>query len=170
MSCKLDNTMKHQLILTLIFISLLSACNSKADEESGQIDNVEKTSIKQHNNDVEFPIQPIKKKLTNTVQKGKSIWINKQKFKLLSDEIMKGAKVYNLSIKQVGVIKGTIVVVTKSSTSLVNAKKIAKNTFRLIPNKEETLHDLYKNLIKHKEYKTIELEIDYSPISTAPLM
>jgi len=162
--------MKQHLILTLIFISLLSACNSKADEETKQIDNVEIPPIKQHNNDIELPIQPIKKKLTNTVNNGKSIWMNRQKFKLLSDEITKGAKVYNLSIKEIGIIKGTIVVVTKPLTSLVGAKKIAKNTFRLTPVKGQKLKTLYEISIKDNRFTTVELEIDYSPISQAPKM
>lgn len=100
----------------------------------------------------------------------RSIHLNNEKFKLLSAEVTQGAKVYNILMKELGTIKGSIIVVTVDSALPLTIKgsKIAKQTYRLYPTNKSSLYEFYKELDKDSKYSTVELEIDYSPINTAP--
>ncbi|NQZ80502.1 MAG: hypothetical protein HRT52_05745 [Colwellia sp.] len=101
-----------------------------------------------------------------------SITLNGEKFILNSAQFGKGSKVYNKQMGEYGLIKGTIVVVGIDKVSadellypLVKVIQIAKNTFRLIPEKAVELMPFYKELIKSKLFSVVEMEIDYSPIN-----
>jgi len=100
-----------------------------------------------------------------------TITLNGEKFTLHSASFGKGSKVFNMQMGEYGLIKGDIVVV---SIEKINAKsiqypatqirQIAKNTFRLSPDKAVELMPFYKELIKSKRFRMVEIEIDYSPI------
>ena len=160
--------MKNKLLLLLTFSSILTACGN-TDEKKVQDKVIEDIQSSQS-----APLKKIENSKStmkkNDIKIGRSVYLNNQKFKLLSAEVIKGAEVYNLSIKEMGRIKGTIVIVTKQLSSSMVANKIALDTYRLTPKKGQTLSALYKELIADENNKTVELEIDYSPISKAPSM
>lgn len=117
--------------------------------------------------------QPVIKKVktTSVISNKKSININGHKFILLDNKLEKGNKVFNLLTKEKGAIKGSIVVVTNNVMKLSKTvTKIAENTFMKTPDKGQSLQQLYNQLKSDPQYKTVELQIDYSPISTAPTM
>jgi hypothetical protein len=100
-----------------------------------------------------------------------SINLNGEKFTLHSPQFGKGAKVYNVQMKEYGLIKGSIVVVSVDKVNAdelsypsVKVLKIAKNTFRLIPEKSVELMSFYNILNESKSFSMIEMEVDYSPI------
>jgi hypothetical protein len=101
----------------------------------------------------------------------RSIMLNGEKFTLHSDTFGKGSKVYNRQIKEYGLIKGSIVVVSRKPTyakdlqyPMVEVVEIAKNTFRLRPEKTVELMLFYKNLIRSKRFSVVEMQVDYSQI------
>ncbi len=97
--------------------------------------------------------------------------INGEKFKLLQNTFAKDAMVVNLSMAETGRIKGTFVVVTHSKQQLNHhantliVSKIAKNTFRLVPQPSVNLSDYYQVLRADTSFSVVELEIDYSPVA-----
>jgi hypothetical protein len=103
------------------------------------------------------------------VEQNKNIAINNEKFKLQSEELVKGAKVYNYLMSQSGKVKGTFVIVTESSEEFLSYKdtdkitKIAKQTYRLTPINDVKFADYYKLLQNSKLFQIVEMEIDYSP-------
>lgn len=160
--------MKNKLLLLVAFSSLLTACGN-TDEK--KVQDKTRKDIQSSQSDTLKKVENAKSTMKkNDIEIGRSVYLNNQKFKLLSAKVTKGAKVYNLSIKETGRIKGTIVIVTKQLSSSMVANKIALDTYRLTPQKGQTLSALYKELIADEKNKTVELEIDYSPISKAPSM
>jgi len=157
--------MNKKIMVMAPLVILLAACGSNSDKTSSN-NKATKEKI------LESKMTPPKKIINGSIPVQKYVHLNNQKFKLLTQEVMIAGRVFNLSTQEKGIIKGSIVVVTKSFTSIpaVSSKKIAKDTFRLTPDDKKALHQLYKNLIKDEKYNIVELEIDYSPISTAPTM
>jgi len=151
--------MSKKLIMIAPLVILLVACGSTGETTSSD-DKIIKTAKRKV-----IQLKNLKNESTSIKQ---VIYLNNQKFKLLTQEVIIGGKVFNLLTKEEGTIRGSIVVVTENFTSIlaVDSKKIAKDTFRLTPNDKQKLHELYRNLIKDKKYNVIELEIDYSPTST----
>ena len=100
-----------------------------------------------------------------------TITLNGGKFTLHSARFGKGSKVYNMQMGGYGLIKGDIVVVSIEKIkakdiqySATQVRQIAKNTFRLSPDKTVELMPFYKTIIKSKRFSVVEMEIDYSPI------
>jgi hypothetical protein len=104
-----------------------------------------------------------------------SVMINEQKFKLQSGELMKGSKVFNFLMSQSGIVKGTFVVITNSVEALSRFEstakiiEIAKSTYRLTPEKDADFSEYYKLLQEAKQFKRVEMEIDYSGETRRPL-
>lgn len=157
--------MNKKMTVIIPLTILLMACGSNSDQTPPD-DKTTKEKI------LQSKMAPLKKITNGSTPIQKYVHLNNQKFKLLTQEVMMGGKIFNLSTQEKGTIKGSIVVVTESFISIpvVGSKKIAKDTFRLTPDDKKTLHELYKNLIKDEKYTIVELEIDYSPISTTPTM
>jgi hypothetical protein len=119
-------------------------------------------------------IKDKKKKLTKLLkERGQKslITLNGGKFTLHSESFGKGSKVYNTQMREYGLVKGSIVVVSLKPTSAealdysnVGVVKIAKNTFSLSPDNTVELMAFYKSLIKSKRFSVVEMQIDYSPI------
>jgi hypothetical protein len=103
--------------------------------------------------------------------KNNNILLNKQKFELLSDKLIKGAKVFNLVLSEPGIVKGTFVVISNNTEKLTNlvgtvrVDEIEKNTYRLTPKEDVDFLQYYKSLLGQKQFQTVEVEIDYSGIS-----
>ena len=102
-------------------------------------------------------------------QIARSLLINGEKHRLLSDVLKKGAKVLNINMHEYGMIKGGIVVVVKGDYAFedelftqVNVSKIANKTFRLIHKKDNELMNFYQHLTRMAQFDVVELEIDYS--------
>ncbi|WP_394388651.1 hypothetical protein [Shewanella woodyi] len=120
-----------------------------------------------------------KKKLLITEQDKKtqntaySYRLNDQKFTSNAKVLVKGSSVSSPIMSESGVLKGSFVVIittakTESLSTHYKVNKIAKNTYRLIPIKNQTdLYNLYSNLLKNSELSRVEIEIDYSRDSTA---
>jgi hypothetical protein len=109
------------------------------------------------------------------LKKYNNMMINNQKFELLSDKLIKGAKVFNLQMSQPGIVKGTFVVVVNNGNKLshfdhtAKLNKIAKNTYQLTPEKEIEFLRYYKLLLGSKKFRKLEMEIDYSGENRRPL-
>jgi hypothetical protein len=102
--------------------------------------------------------------------KGQSKALNGVKFILTDGIVEKGAQVYNTSMNEPGVVKGSVVVVLARAGVLDKSQfktvtKIADKTFRLWPLKQEDLYKNYQKLASDSNYSTVEIEVDYSPIS-----
>lgn len=119
-----------------------------------------------------------KKKLLITEQDKKtqnktySYRLNDQKFTSNAKVLVKGSSVSSPIMSESGVLKGSFVVITTAKTESLSThykvNKIAKNTYRLIPIKNQTdLYNLYSNLLKNSELSRVEIEVDYSRASTA---
>jgi hypothetical protein len=185
--------------LILILIGSLSACSGdqeiKVSETSKQA--AESNVKKQCNNiDEEVQAKSIKQKRNvalkqkailgskakplaldfeiHTKRKNNYVVINKEKFKLLSATLVKGAKVFNLLMSQYGLVKGSFVVIINNSGSLSSfshtkiVNKIADSTYRLTPESDVDLQEYYHSLLNSESFKRVEMEIDYSGV-TRPL-
>lgn len=95
--------------------------------------------------------------------------LNGEKF-IVQDKILsRGLRVFNPNMSEFGALKGTFVVQTVESiepfTNQFNVEEIASQTYRLTPlsNKADLL-PLYRALQGEKQFSTVEIEIDYSPL------
>ena len=175
--------MYKRLLLTILCSMLLLACTD--EQENTSENTAEKTAELTTENlalnnedkkDIELLTltEDKKNKLTDLLKKHgskQSIILNKEKFTLLSNIFAKGAKVYNIAMGESGLVKGTIVVVSIGEVIAEDIQypnteviKIAKSTFRLIPDNNVVMMDFYKALINSKRFSVVEMEIDYSPI------
>lgn len=176
------------MFFLITLLTLISACNAHKDpltdastkQESDKIHSspppatevIKKTSTTLKNTsptDIEVLLAK-REGILKQQNNARNIRLNNEKFKLLSPNVTQGAKVYNILMKEFGIIKGSIIVVTIDSALPLTIKgsKIAKQTYRLYPTKKSSLYEFYKEFDKDPKYSTVELEIDYSPINTAP--
>jgi len=175
--------MKNELLIISTLLVALTACNENKDNKDNTIENTtaDTAPIVTQTPDtkiVTIEASALEEKLIKRGQviekmnASKTLRINNQEFKLLSEVFQKGAKVFNTHLKEPGTVKGTIVVVTteQSLPPTVTGQKIAANTFRLAPNSGQSLLSFYGELTKDNAYSTVELEIDYSPFTSAPAM
>lgn len=123
--------MNKKITLIVPLVILLAACGSGSDINSDQNTSDDKAQKITKKEIVQSRMEHSKKMEKNTTPSYKSVLLNNQKFKLLTQEVTKGGKVFNFSTKENGVIKGSIVVVTKNFISIpaVDSKKIAKDTY-----------------------------------------
>lgn len=137
----------------------LSAIEEKSNEKTDLIDKVD---LKSKNISID-------KKLGDKSQK-KTLLINGEKVIVHGAVFTKGTKVYSPSIQQVGIVKGSIVVVTSTfdinqltaTYKVSSISEIAENTFQLTPESSEDLYRFYRSLKDSPEIKQAELSIDYS--------
>lgn len=107
--------------------------------------------------------------------KNNNILLNKQKFELISEKLIKGAKVFNLTLSEPGTVKGTFVVISNNAEKLTSfdstaeINEIEKNTYRLIPKEGVDFLKYYKSLLGKKQFQRVEIEIDYSGTIRRPL-
>jgi hypothetical protein len=132
------------------------------DKSSGKAVIVNKVNLKNEK------LNANKLQLKNETKK--SLLINGEKLIVHSSELKKGTKVYSASIRQVGIVKGSIVVVTKkldanqltSKYKISSITKLAVNTFQLVPDDSENLYQFYRTLQGSELIDQVELAIDYS--------
>jgi len=198
-AAKLDNKrfyMYKKILITLIFPFVCLSCTSEQsktskdetvhnneqlilsikDEEPNETRFAEKpklNKVERKTNEQLTLVADKKNKLTKFLKdRGhtSSISLNSEKFTLHSTKFSKGAKVYNIQMREYGLVKGTIVVVSIDKVSAaellypsVKVLQIAKNTFRLTLEKSVELMPFYKSLIKSNRFSVVEMEVDYSP-------
>ncbi len=96
----------------------------------------------------------------------KTISFNGEKYLFDGDKLKKGSLVRNIYMSESGRIKGTIVIVVKAgeilNISIKNKKKIAKDTFRLVPEQTDDLMAIYNKLLINDSIAIAELEVVYS--------
>lgn len=148
--------------------------NKKVKQEQAVVASEEKASTKY---DITKKNEnPIASKTTLEKNIKKSLLINNEKLIVHGATLKKGTKVYSASIQQVGVVKGSIVVVTNkynetqlTATYKINSiKEIAENTYQLIPKDSEDLYRFYRTLMNSELIDQVELAIDYSGYSPKP--
>ncbi|MDO6445190.1 hypothetical protein Q4493_05315 [Colwellia sp. 1_MG-2023] len=174
------------LKLTAIFAStccLLLACNNQREDSqevnkpivkeeqtlSTEIEKSADKSVQNHKVNLKNKSFNADKELTDKTSK-KTLLINGEKFIVHGLVLEKGTKVFSPSIQQVGIVKGSIVVVTSTfdieqltaTYKISSISEIAANTFRLIPDDSEDLYRFYLSLKNSPEIKQAELSIDYS--------
>lgn len=169
---------------TIIIISslcLVVACNQQADNNQSSNKKVIKeeqaeVKVQKPNTLKEEVVKNKEKFLANKVaiEEGakKSLFINGEKFIVHGKTLKKGTNVYSPSIRQVGVVKGSVVVVTKQLTGNQLTEKyktssiteIAVNTFQLTPDDTEDLYRFYQTLLNSELIEQVELAINYSGI------
>ena len=78
-------------------------------------------------------------------------------------------------MSQSGIVKGTFVVIINNVETLsrfdntAEINEIAKNTYRLTPENDANFSEYYKLLQGAKQFKRVEMEIDYSGKTRRPL-
>lgn len=164
-------------MLFVAIVGLNVSCSKTTDNEiKDELPQVaeSQTTAQQKLNEVnqKLAVKPIKK-LTNTTgnQLQKRV-LNGELFTLeQTQKIIEGATVFNVSMKQYGLVKGSLVIVTpltQTSTDIVRLGldntlvEIAANTYRVTPNDRSRLYSLYQQLAANKAIEVVELEIDYS--------
>jgi hypothetical protein len=186
----------RNLSVILFSAILLTACSDKKEDTSVIEKQVSKKEASSLNQDALTNVENEKLTLIGTNQliakskkdlakkalegiklqsNTKSILINEQKFELLSEELLKGAKVYNFLMSQAGIVKGTFVVITSNVDRLshfdntVEINEIAKSTYRLTPEKNVDFLGYYDLLKEAEQFTRVEMEIDYSGKTDHPL-
>jgi|GEM_PF-2972568 len=173
--------MKKKLLVISALLASLTACNDdKATVPENNVppdstSEVSQTATPETSTTANSAIEEKlvhRGKMIEKMKASHTLRINNQEFKLLSETLEKGANVFNKQLKETGTVKGTVVVVTTapSLSAEIIGQKIAANTFRVTPNKGQSLLDFYNDLTKDDRYSTVELEVDYSPLSDAPAM
>jgi hypothetical protein len=163
--------------VALLFLLLTSACHSDtSDKPSDKTELViSKEEVMSHDAEQsKNESQKIQLKELNTqpkselLTKNTSFKLNDEKFSADNSVLRKGDSVYNLSMSEFGVLKGSFVVVTRVDVAeliLENYKSelIATNTFRLVPIvTDSSLIVLYQQLRSAERLARVEIEIDYS--------
>jgi hypothetical protein len=170
--------MKKPIIL-ISSICLLLACNSEV--ENSQSKNKKETKAEvttvQAHKESEIQAERANKKekfLANEVSLEKEIkktlLINNEKFIVHGETLQKGTKVFSPSIKQVGIVKGSTVIVTKkldenqltAAYKISSIRQLAENTFELFPNESVELYSFYLKLKSSDLIDRVELSIGYS--------
>jgi len=181
--------MIKKLPITILLLISLSACSDTAQTPKAQeAPETQKTTKENKTSaDNSLPVisdskkenilrklELIKNDKNKNLNQARSISINGEKFRTTVWPVIKGSTVYNVLMKEEGKLKGTFVVVLAPGKELsasiresYTIKKIAKNTFKLLPNNRRIvdLMQEYKRLLQ-ENFHIIEMEIDYSPIDT----
>lgn len=131
-----------------------------------QVESVDETSVGKSKLDGQ---KKVEKKKEHTALLGKrTVSFNGEKYLFDGRKLQQGSKVRGIHMSESGRVKGSIVVVVKEGKildiSFMNFKsktKIAKNTFRLIPNQTDDLLTVYKKLSSNNSISIAELEIVY---------
>jgi len=172
--------MRKAYVIVLLVIFLMACSDQK---EKGSKQSTEKIAVVEEKVAVaeeqvkavknktqsEFKVvEPTIKLSTEQQVKGKYIALNNEKFELLSDQFIKGAKVFNVLMAEQGLIRGTFIVIIKEDKSIEqlsgvkNTVKIAKDTYKITPSSNDDLLEFYHSLLDSNLLKRVEIEIDYS--------
>lgn len=168
--------------VTLLLLLSTAACHSDMNDK--QQDNAElliikKNAVSQASASNKAPLQQGdtqetgKHSLTilresELLTKKMNITLNGEKFTSTKSILRKGDNVFNLSMSEFGVLKGSFVVVTRADTRKLilenySVELIATNTFRLVPMvTDSALIELSKMLNSRSDFSSVEVEIDYS--------
>ncbi|GAB3000602.1 hypothetical protein [Psychrosphaera aestuarii] len=90
--------------------------------------------------------------------------------------VVKGVALFDRSVNQTAIATGNIIVVTKPNTPILgwennyDISELAENTYSLTPKSPSDLVLNYKQLKKDPNVTTIELELDYTPVSKQETM
>ena len=182
MSRSLFNFCQLKYLLSFILATSLFACiptekRTDAVEVNSEEVKEDKFTTKQlisTNSSVkETSIKNKSTQVKKSVFGKKTLSFNGEKFEYSGGLVTKGTKLFNIQMAESGKVKGSFVVVTKPSVELVTTPvelkskaKLAKDTYRVIPEKGQNLQAIYKLLKANKQLLQVELEIDYSPKST----
>lgn len=170
--------MNKSLLSVAVITGALVSCAEQSSEQ--QTKKIDKEPIIKKSDFIATEVRNVAKIKKNDeknietkalVSNARSTSINGEKFKLFASKNIQGSKVFNVLMQQYGTLKGGIIVVVKGdilksdSFEQFTLTKIAKNTFRLIPDKGLDLVVEYKKLSEMLKLEVVELEIDYSPIN-----
>lgn len=163
--------MKKYLI-ALVISGFSIACSKQADTKvNSDLKQAEKPQqLSEREAPVENKLTDNKtiKRLSDTLPtKEKKVVLNGEFFKVENPlGLIKGSQVFNMAMAQYGVIKGSVVIVTKLDVSALTpdskSEVIASDTYRIIPKDKSQLLALYKRLNSNDDIEIVELEIDYS--------
>lgn len=166
------------MIMALTSLTFISACNATTEKfddintnQSDDINTVQ-TLIKSDTT-VENKQKELSKKIPTNLQKlpiKNTVVLNGIKFKLLGKELKGGTRVLNLNMNEYGKIKGSFVIVLNKNVKIDKSKfgkaeMIAASTFRIWPLKTIDFVTFYNELLDNSNYSTVEVDIDYTPIS-----
>ncbi len=180
------NKSKLLFIVTLV-TSVLCACTPAEQQKSSaektekieKIEKIEKTNSQPATDNIDNIdhqqtktfLQPQRPSIFGE----KTYTINGEKFTSENNLVQKGSSLFNITMAQSGIVKGSFVVITKQGTALTteitqaySSARIAIDTFRLVPNKEQDLMPLYRQLQNIDYISRIELELDYSRLNKKP--
>jgi hypothetical protein len=160
-----------KIIVVACFSLILISCSKSEQSNILETKRNDEKNLKIKNSPSKEVIEVLakdrlKKRADNAASiKERSVSINGEKF-LYEGKLEKGTQVRNIHMSEKGRIRGSIVIVVNPGETLSlafnNQTKIAKDTYRLIPEKTEDLMTIYKELMQNKSITIVELEIDYS--------
>lgn len=166
--------MKNNSVLVISFCLgfLMTSCSQSEQKEVLAADSAEEqviisTDKNKHDKNTRATKKEIVAKQTTSIKQGKkSISFNGEKYIFTGTKLEKGSEVRHIKMSEHGTVKGTFVVITKPDemldTPYKNITKIAKNTFRITPQKTDDLMTVYNQLLANKSITRVELEVVYS--------
>ncbi|RTR40717.1 hypothetical protein EKG38_02035 [Shewanella canadensis] len=158
------------ITLTAILVFTASCSSDEANKEP-QVLNAKSVIQDLEKRDATVSEQSLSR-LKLSTNGSTSYELNGEKFIVQEKTLSRGLRVFNHSMSEFGVLKGTFVVQTlesiESLTNQFNVEEIASQTYRLTPlyNKADLL-PLYRSLQGEKQFSTVEIEIDYSPLDNS---
>jgi hypothetical protein len=165
----------NKTILTSLLL-LTTACSSdKVDDiqnpNAMPVETSTSMSVVQEPKSISKSKDLVVVKDSPSLNKTHSYKLNGQKFTSNTDLLVKGSPVSSPTMSEVGVLKGSFVIITKKIVQLplgYQVDKIAKETYRLTPlDTQDGLYALYSDLLKNANFTRVEIEIDFSGPSGA---
>lgn len=155
-----------KLIMVIGVSIFLNACNCVNDHEKS-MSNKEVVTLK--NTTKHDPLKLMKKKeQDNKAQrKRNTVMLNGTKFKLINNKFEPSMQIYNISLHEFGMIKGSFVLVVSNTGSIDKSRfkevtKIADKTFRVWFTNDVELLSEYKKLSQDANFSAVEVDIDYT--------
>jgi hypothetical protein len=167
---------KNNIWVVSFCLSTLVVSCSQSEQEKIEYKQVETKELNSSNKvyldkNPAMKIEGIEKnieqaKLVDHNLSNKTLSFNGEKYLYDGKNLRKGSEVRNIYMSEKGRVKGTFVIVAKAEKILTIAvksqTKIAKNTFRLVPQQTDDLMTFYHQLLLNKSIVSVELEVDYS--------
>lgn len=156
------------LVISIFSIACSKQADTKVNSDLVQAEKPQQLSEREEPVENELNDNKTIKRLSDTIPaKEKKVVLNGEFFKIENSlELIEGSQVFNMAMAQYGVIKGSVVIVTKLDVSALTpdskSEVIAANTYRIIPKDKLQLLALYKRLSSNDDIEIVELEIDYS--------
>jgi hypothetical protein len=145
---------------------------AKQQIQDVQLKNIDKAEIKKSLISLKNKDLKANKEVTNPLNK---IRINNEFFSSPTGILKKGEKIFNRNVNQMGIIKGSIVIVVNEGEqpnqnikNMGQITKIAKDTYRIMLEDNVDVLAIYNKLEKLDIVKVAEFEVDYTPESKNP--